>query len=93
MYLISYKISSAEIQGKFIDSINALGESVALYPNAKILDSHVDIDDIFTSLYKIIEPSDQFIVIPFELENIQGFINSNVLSWMRERSAHSETIR
>jgi len=86
MYLVSYKISTPEIQEKFINSLNELGESVALYPNTRILDSTANFNDIFNDLFNTIEPSDQILIIPFQLDGIQGYVNNNVLGWMRDHS-------
>ncbi len=85
MYLISYKISEPQVSDSLLASLGNMGDSIALFPNTRILDASMSADDIFNELYKIIKPSDQIIIIPFEMKDIQGFINSNVIDWMRQR--------
>lgn len=85
MYLVSFKISESQVSDSLLASLDNIGDSIALFQNTRILDTNMDANDIFDKLYKIIKPSDQIIIIPFEVKNIQGFINSNVIDWMRQR--------
>ncbi len=90
MYLVSFKISESQVSDSLLALLGDMGDSIALFPNTRILDTNMAASDVFDKLYKIIKPSDQFIVIPFELANIQGFINSNVIDWMRQREGETK---